>query len=179
MKLKAKSRLAAAAKVCAHSVSALTEKKVREGEIAEATAIQAATPKEAAQYVVRIFKKNGFNIKFSRQSPRSQYALVFDIKEFNRKFSFGLLLEGKTVSMDSLGEDVFDPKAFLADVINRVDTKHLDFEELGSAAFTKWEASTEKLAGAIEDSISRYESFVKRFSSAIAEITAEMKKGKT
>lgn len=203
IKLEAKSRLAAAtmlecgcvsAKVCAHSVSALTEKqkkldinkdgkidsddlkKVREGEIAEATALQAATSKEAAQYVVKVFNKNGFKIKFSRKGSDPDM-LVFDMVALGgKKFSFGLHLEGKTVSIDSLGEDVFDPTTFVAEAVSSVNTKYLDFEKLGSAAFTKWEASTDKLAEVVGDTLTRYKSFVKRFNSAITEITAEMKK---
>lgn len=204
IKIEAKSRLSAAtmlecgcetAKVCSHTVSALTDKqkkldinkngkidgddlkKVREGETAEATMLSAATPKEAAQYVVKVFNKNGFKIKFSRKGSDPDM-LVFDMVALGgKKFSFGLHLEGKTVSMDSLGEDVFDPTTFVAEAVSNVNTKYLDFEKLGSTAFGKWEASTDNLAEQVGDAITRYKSFVERFNSAITEITAEMQKG--
>lgn len=204
MRLEAKSRLAAATVLecgcelnagCDHAVSALTEKqkkldinkngkidgddlkKVRQGELAAATMLNAATPKEAAQYVVKVFNKNGFKIKFARKDSASDMLVFRMVALGGKKFVFGLQLEGNTVSIDSFGHEVFDPTAFLSDAVSSVDTKYLDFDKLGSAAFTKWEASTDKLAERVGDALTRYKSFVERFSSAIAEITAEMKKG--
>ncbi len=176
-RLKATSILASGGPNFRKVVTQLEKALGGEAETAKATVLSAATPKEAAQYVVKVFSKNGFKIKFSRNSSDPDM-LVFDMVALGgKKFSFGLQLEGKTVSMDSLGEEIFDPTVFVADAVNKVDTTYLDFEKLGSAAFGKWEASIDNLAEQVGDAITRYKSFVERFNAAIAEITAEMRKG--
>lgn len=183
------------AKVCAHSVSALTEKqkkldinkdgkissddlkKVREGEIAEAMMLSAATPQEAAQYVVKVFNKNGLKIKFSGEG-RSGNTLMFSLVALGGiETEFELILSGKKVTVDT-SSSVFDPRAAMARYVGTQDPKAPPFSKLGSRAFDKWEASTDKLAERVGDFLRKYQSFVERFNSAIAEITAEIQKGK-
>lgn len=204
MKLEAKSRLSAATMLecgcettagCDHAVSALTEKqkkldinkdgkissddlkKVREGETAEATMLSAATPKEAAQYVVKVFNKNGLKIKFSGEG-RSGNALSFSLIALGGiETEFELVLSGKNVTVDT-SASLFDPRAAMARYVGTQDPKAPPFSKLGSSAFDKWEASTDKLVEQVGDFLRKYQSFVERFNSAITEITAEMKKGK-
>lgn len=205
MKLEAQNRLRASATMlecgcttagCEHAVDAeLTEKqkqldidgdgeidgedlkKVRQGELAAATMLSAATPQEAAQYVVKVFSKNGVKIKFSGEG-RSGNALMFSLVALGGiETEFELVLSGKNVTVDT-SASLFDPRAAMARYVGTQDPKAPPFSKLGSSAFDKWEASTDKLVERVGDFLRKYQSFVERFNSAITEITAEMKKGK-
>jgi hypothetical protein len=197
MKIEAQARLkAASTKVCGcvtascEHDAALTEKqkkldinqdgkidgddlkKVREGEL-----VEAATPQEAAKFVVKVFNKNGLKIKFSGEG-RSGNTLMFSLIALGGiETEFELILSGKKVTVDT-SSSVFDPRAAMARYVGTRDPKAPPFSKLGSRAFDKWEASTDKLVEQVGDFLRKYQSFVERFNTAISEITAEMQKGK-
>lgn len=184
------------AKVCAHSVSALTEKqkqldidgdgkidgddlkKVRQGALASSK-LEAATPKEAAAYVVQVFAKQDIRVALSKNQSDDE-DLVFNLWALGQKHQFSLTLDGKKVRFDSLGSSVFDPANEVADVTesraNR--TKLVDFAKVGSAAFDKWEDSTNDLVADLIVYLNSYKNFVQKFTTAMNQITQEMQKAK-
>lgn len=185
------------AKVCAHSVSALTEKqkqldidgdgkidgddlkKVRQGELASSK-LEAATPKEAAAYVVQVFAKH--NIRVALASGSDDTDFVFNLWAPGQRCQFALTLYGKKVLFDSLGSSVFDPANALVGVaesmIHKTKMVEIDFTKLGSAAFDKWARSTGNLTMDLTAYLRSYQNFVQSFAAAMNQITQEMQKAK-
>jgi hypothetical protein len=180
--------------VCAHTVSALTDKqkkldinkngkidgddlkKVREGETAEATMLSAATPREAAQYVVKVFKRNGLRIKFLADIS-TDTTLLFRVEVVSGLTAgFELQLIGGRVKFDS-SADMFDPYKALSKLMGVKDPR-LTFSQNGVVDFRKWEASVVKMMERAGDALEAYQTFAALFASAMSEITAEMQKGR-
>jgi hypothetical protein len=197
MKIEAQARLkAASTKVCGcvtascEHDAALTEKqkkldinqdgkidgddlkKVREGEL-----VEAATPQEAAKFVVKVFNKNGFRIKFM-EDDSSDTTLVFVLATLSgKKEGFSLQLEGNKVTVTS-GSPMVQPERAFDAYLPKAPFRRFLNVPLDSKALAAWESSTDKLAADAVNIIQKYQRLVERFNTAISEITAEMQKGK-
>jgi len=141
--------------------------------------LEAATPKEAAAYVVQVFAKQGIRVALNKNQSEDK-DLVFNLWAFGQKHQFSLTLVGKKVTFDSLGSSVFNPANEVADVTesraNR--TKMVDLAKVGSAAFDKWEDSTNDLVADLIAYLNSYKNFVQKFTTAMNQITQEMQKAK-
>ncbi len=147
-------------------------------QITAPSKLEAATPKEAAAYVVQVFAKQGIRIALSKNQSEDK-DLVFNLWALGQKHQFSLTLVGKKVTFDSLGSSVFNPANEVADVTeartNR--TKMVDLAKVGSAAFDKWEDSTNDLVADLIAYLNSYKNFVQKFTTAMNQITSGNAKG--
>ena len=203
MKIEAYARLQASTKVCGcvtaacEHVTALTEKqkkldidgdgkidgedlkKVRKGEIAEATALTAAGPMDAARMAFH-FSRNGMDVKTEKGSDDGA---VFSVNMMQGLFKakFSLKVSGGKILVTTLSPNGFDLQPSLMQFLkmqNTSDAKLSDADLVSSMAQSKWKASLDKLIEDTTKFMDLYRStFYTRFTEALYDMEKELKSG--